>query len=220
MNWLDAAVAVALAAFALRGFLKGLVNESLGFLGLLIAAAASLYANPQAADLLRRTLGISRPIAAFAAATLVFLVVEFVWLLGLFFLLGRGKKESFRRSGANRMGGALFGLGKGVIWASLVLLALGALPMPKAYRAAAGGAEVAGTVRAVAPWVGARVAAVLPRTSRQRYEAFRAEIAQLGARWRVLAPKAAAPAPSPAPSTPPQAGAAGETKPPASKARP
>ncbi len=216
MNWLDVAVAVALAAFALRGFLKGLVNESLGFLGLLIAAAASLYANPQAAGLLHRTLGVSRPAAAFAAAALVFLVVKFVWLLGLFFLLGRGKKESFRRSGANRMGGALFGLGKGVIWASLMLLALEAVPMPKAYGAAAEGAEVAGTVRAVAPWLGARAASILPRSARQRYEAFRSEVAQLRARWRVLAPKSAAPAP-PAPAQP---GAVGEAKQPPRKERP
>ncbi len=233
MNWLDVAVAVALAAFALRGFLKGLVNESLGFLGLLAAAAAGLYANPQAADLLRRTLGLSRPIAAFAAAALVFLVVEFVWHLGLYFLLGRGKKESFRRSSANWIGGALFGLGKGVIWMSLLLVALGAAPMPKAYRAAAEGAEVAGTVRAVAPWLGQRVASVLPRSARQRYDAFRNEVAQLGARWRIIAPTPSEPLPqaapggrygvtpaAPAPATPPQPGAAGEAKQPPAKARP
>ncbi|HEY7676764.1 MAG TPA: CvpA family protein [Candidatus Methylomirabilis sp.] len=215
MNWLDVAVVVGLAAFALRGFLKGLVTESLGFLGLLVAAAASLYANHMAAALLRRGLGISRPFAAFAAAVLGFLLVEFVWHLALWFLLGRGEKTSFRESSANWMGGALFGLGKGVLLVSLALVALRALPMPKAYRAAAEGAEVAGTVQAVAPWVGAQVAGILPRAARQRYEAFRHEVVQLGSQWHVMVPRPAAPAQSAAP-----AGAAGAAKSPPAKPRP
>ncbi|HYB74276.1 MAG TPA: CvpA family protein [Candidatus Sulfotelmatobacter sp.] len=215
MNWLDVAVVVGLAAFALRGFLKGLVTESLGFLGLLVAAAASLYANPQAADILRRGLGISRPLAAFAAAILCFLVVEFVWHLGLWFLLGRGEKASFRKSSANWMGGALFGLGKGVIVASLALVALSAVPMPEAYRTAAEGAEVAGTVRAVAPWIGARVTGMLPRAARQRYDAFRREVAQLGSQWHIIAPRRIGPAPSASPAV----GAGGAKAPPA-KPRP
>jgi len=230
MNWLDVAVVIGLAAFALRGFFKGLVVESLGFLGLLIAGAASLYANPTAADLLRRPLGISRPFAAAAAAVLVFLLAEFVWLLGLYFLVGRKRKDSFRRSGANRLGGALFGLGKGVILASLALLVLAAVPMPKAYRDAAEGAEVAGRVRAVAPWIGGRVATVLPPAARQRYEAFRTQVVHLGARWRIIAPPAAArkssteaarsPAPAGASAAPQQAGTPGEVKQPPAKARP
>jgi uncharacterized membrane protein required for colicin V production len=200
MNWLDVAVVVGLAAFALRGFFKGLVTESLGFLGLLVAAAASLYANSAAADMLRRALGVSRPFAAFAAATLGFLLVEFVWHLALWLLLGREEKASFRRSSANWMGGALFGLGKGVVVASFALVALSTVPMPEAYRAAAQGAEIAGTVRAVAPWIGARVASILPRSARQRYDAFRHEVTQLGSHWYIMAPRPAAPAPSAAPA--------------------
>ena len=231
MNWLDVAVAVGLAAFALRGFLKGLVAESLGFLGLLVAAAASLYANPAAADLLRRVLSSSRPFAAVMAAVLVFLLAEFAWLLGLYFLVGRKRKPSFRRSGADRVGGALFWVGKGVMWASLMLLVFQAILMPGAHRSAAEGAEFAGMVRGVAPWVGARVATVLPRSARQRYEAFRNEVARLGARWWVMAPKAVAPQPSaaPAPSSspasggpqgPPRAGGAGAASQPPAQARP
>ncbi len=223
MNWLDWAVVVGLAAFALRGLLKGLVIESLGFLGLLIAVAASLYGNPPAADILRRAIGISRPIAAATGAILVFLVVEFVWHLGIYFLVGRKREHSFRRSGADRVGGVLFGLGKGVVLASLLLLILVAAPMPRAYRAAAEEAEFAGAVRAVAPWIGARVAAALPRSARQRYEAFRNEVAQLGARWRILSPPLPRGTPPPSSTSspaPPQAGAAGEAKQPPAKARP
>ena len=183
MNWLDWAVVVGLAGFALRGFFKGLVVESLGFLGLLLAAAASLYANPTAADLLHRPLGASRPLAAVAAAILVFLVAEFVWLLCIYSLLGRGRHEGFRKSGANRLGGVLLGMGKGVLLVSLGLLLLEAAPMLPAYRAAAEGGALAGRVRAVAPWIEVRVAAILPESARERYVTFRGHVTELRARW-------------------------------------
>ena len=199
MNWLDVAVAAGLAGFALWGFIKGLVVQSLGFLGLLLAAVASLAVNPFAAETLRRLLGTSRPFAVLAAAILVFLIVEFVWLLGMFFLLRRPRRQSFRRSGANRVGGALFGMGKGVLLLSLVLLVLEAVRMPEAYRAAAEEAELARRVRAVAPWCAGQVAAILPRAARRRYEAFHGQVAQLGARWRIIAPTPSEPLPYTAP---------------------
>ena len=199
MNWLDVAVVAGLAGFALWGFLKGLVKESLGFLGLLLATVASLAVNPFAAGVLRRLLGTSRPFAVLAAAILVFLIVEFVWLLGMFFLLRHPRRQSFRRSGANRVGGALFGMGKGVLLLSLALLVLVAVPMPEAYRAAAEGADLAGRVRAVAPWCAGQVAAILPRAARRRYEAFHGQVAQLGARWRIIAPTPSEPLPYAAP---------------------
>lgn len=204
MNWLDVAVAVGLAAFALRGFLKGLVAESLGFLGLLLGVAASLFANPLVADFVRRVAGASRPAAVLTAAVLVFLAVEFVWLFGMWFLLGRAKRKSFRRSGANRVGGALFGLGKGVVLVSFSLLFLEAVPMPRVYRGAAEGAEVAAQVRAVAPWIGEQVAAILPRSVQRRYETFRGQVAQLGVRWRVISPSGTGPTPPAAPAAPPK----------------
>jgi len=199
MNWLDWAVVAGLAGFVLWGFIKGLVVESLGFLGLLLAAAAGLAANPPAADLLRRLTGTSRPFAVLAAAILVFLVVEFLWLLGMFFLLRRPRPQSFRRSAANRVGGVLFGMGKGVLLLSLALLLLEAVPMPQAYRNAAEAAELAGRVRAAAPWCAGRVAAILPRAARVRYEAFRVQVAPLGARWRIIAPTPSEPLPHAAP---------------------
>ena len=224
MNWLDVAVVLGLAGFALRGFLKGLVAESLAFLGLLLAAAASLYGNPAAADLLGRTIHLWRPLAVLLAAVLVFLAAKIVWVLGLYFLVERGKKGDFRRSGVDRVGGALFGLGKGAIWASLVLLILRVVPMPQAYRSAADGAEVAGTVQGVAPWVGARVASVLPRSARQRYETFHREVAQVGARWRAMVLRSGALLPEGAAPggfrVSPHAGVAGEAKHPPAKPRP
>jgi uncharacterized membrane protein required for colicin V production len=205
MNWLDIAVAVALAAFALRGFLKGLVAESLGFLGLLLAVAAGLFAHPPVADLLRRVTGLARPVAVLAAAIFVFLLAEFVWLFGMWFFLGRAKRQSFRRSGANRLGGALFGLGKGVVWVGLALLFLEAVPMPRLYRSAAEAASVAGRVRAVAPWIGEQAAALLPRPVQRRYETFRGQVAQLGARWRVISPPGPGPQPPATPAAPSKA---------------
>ena len=212
MNWLDVAVAIGLSAFALRGFLKGLVAESLGFLGLLLAVAAALVAYPWVANFLRPIAGLSRPVGYLAGAVLVFLVAGFVWLFGMWFLLGRAKRQSFRRSGANRVGGALFGLGKGVVLVSFALLLLEALPMPRAYRSVAGGAEVAGQVRAVAPWIGEQVAAILPRSVQRRYEAFRGQVVQLGARWRVISPSGPGPTP---PAAAPRAPIAPSKSPPA-----
>lgn len=206
MNWLDVAVACVLAAIALRGFLKGLVAESLGFLGLLMAAAAALGAYPWVADPLRGAAGLSRPVAVLAAALAVFLVVEFLWLVALWFLLGRAKRRSFRRSGANRVGGALFGCGKGILLVSLLLLVLEVLPMPRVYRSAAEGSEVAGQVRAVGPWLAGRAAGILPRAVQRRYDDFRRQVARLGARWRVLSPPAGGPgAPPGGPAKPPPA---------------
>ena len=212
MNWLDWGVVAGLAGFGLWGFFKGLVVESLGFLGLLLAAAAGLAANPPAADLLRRLTGLSRPVATLAAAIVVFLVVEFFWLLAMFFLLRRPRRQSFRRSAANRVGGSLFGMGRGVLLLSAALLLLEAAPMPQAYRDAAEASDLAGRVRAVAPWCVGRVATVLPRAARARYEAFRAQVTQLGARWRIIAPTPSEPLPHAAPGgrygvTPPAAAA-------------
>lgn len=222
MNWLDVVAVAGLAGFMLRGVIKGLVVESLGFLGLLLAAAVGLAIHPVAAEPLRRLLGASSSIAVLVAAILVFLVVEFFWLMAMYFLVGRGRREGFHRSGANRMGGALFAGGKGALLLSLLLLVLEVAPMPGAYRAAAEDGVVAGRLRAVAPSLGGHIAGFLPRLARQRYEAFRDRVAQLGARWRIIAPVSTAPA-SPAGSDvsssprPPGAEARGKAPPPRAK---
>jgi membrane protein required for colicin V production len=202
MNWLDVAAAAGLAAFALRGLLKGLVAESLGFLGLVLAAAGSLYAYPTVAGALRRAVSMPRPLAVLSAALVVFLAAEFVWLLGVYFLVGRGGKDGFRRSGADRVGGALFGAGKGLVLVSFALLLLESLPLPGAYRATAEEAEFAARLRAVAPWVGDHVAAVLPLAARRHYESFRGEVRPLGARWSAVAPPPHPTKTAPGPSAP------------------
>jgi uncharacterized membrane protein required for colicin V production len=182
MNWLDAGAAIGLAAFALRGFLKGLVAESLAFFGLLLSAGVTLYGAAPAADLFARAVGIGRPLATLAAAIVLFLLVEFAWHLGLHFLVGKSGKDGFRRSAADRVGGALFGLVKGVVMVSLLLVSLERLPMPRAYRRAAGRTEYAGVVRGAAPWIGRALAQVLPEDMRRRYEALRGRVAPLAAR--------------------------------------
>jgi uncharacterized membrane protein required for colicin V production len=200
MNWLDWAVVAVLAGFALWGLIKGLVKESLGFLGLLLAAGASLAVNPWATGVLQRLGRLSRPSATLAAALLAFVLFEFLWLVALFFLLRRPRRQSFRRSAANRLGGGLFALGKGVLLVSLGLLLLEAAPMPQGYRRAAEKAALAARARAVAPWCAGQVAAILPGAARRRYEAFRAQVAQLEVpRWRTIAPTTAEPLPHAAP---------------------
>ncbi len=211
MNWLDWAVVAVLAGLALWGLSTGLVRESLGFLGLVVAAAASLAVNPWAAGVLQGLGGLSRPAASLGAALLALLLFEFLWLVGLFFLLRRPRRQSFRRSAANRLGGGLFALGKGLLLLSLALLLLEAAPMHQGYRQAAESASLAAQVRAVAPWCAGHVVALLPSAARRRYEAFRAQVAQLAApRWRTIAPTTSEPLPHAAPG-----GRYGGTPPPA-----
>ncbi len=128
MNFIDIAIVVVLAAFMLKGLLRGLLKEVCSLAGLLVGAIlAFAYHNPLAQWLLD-VVRLPSQLAVVAAFLALFLlsVISFA-VLG--FLLSKFVKLIFL-GGLNRVLGGFFGLAQGAVLLALILfaLSLGTLP--------------------------------------------------------------------------------------------
>jgi membrane protein required for colicin V production len=130
MNPVDAGVMLILGLGAVRGYIRGILRESFGVIGLVAGIVAGLALSPQLGDELVAR-GLLRPVEApLVAAPLLFCGVYLAaTLLGL--LANRLAKTLFL-GGVDRAGGIAFGLARGVAVCGL-LLALAAHILPKDY---------------------------------------------------------------------------------------
>ncbi|WP_305042099.1 CvpA family protein [Geoalkalibacter sp.] len=128
MNYFDIAILVVLVAFLLKGLMRGLLKELCSLAGLLVGGILAFRFHTPLAQWLLDSAGLPSPLAVGAAFLGLFLlVVVFFSVLG--FVLSRFVRLVFL-GGFNRMLGALFGVGEGVVLLALVLFALSLGPLP------------------------------------------------------------------------------------------
>jgi membrane protein required for colicin V production len=122
VNQVDALVLVLLVPFALRGWWRGFLRESLAVIGLLGGVLAAAAGAPRlAAALVARQL--LPPLAARAAALIGLFIVVYVGAQVAGLIADRLAKAAFL-GGFNRVAGMAFGLVKGAALLGFVLMAL------------------------------------------------------------------------------------------------
>lgn len=122
MNIIDIVLIIPIAWFAYQGFRKGLIIEVAGLLALILGIYAGIHFSGYAADFLVRTFDMNEryvPVTAFAVTFLVVVILvialgkileKLVDIVALGFL--------------NKFTGSLFGIMKGVVILSVILLVI------------------------------------------------------------------------------------------------
>ncbi len=168
---MDLVIAGLLAVYLVRGMVKGLIAESLAFLGVLIAALAALLFAGQVSAALARDISLSPRLLLLIALGLVFCGVNLLSILGVWYL-GRGK-GNYVLSGMDRAGGAVVGCVKGTFVLSLLVTGVSVLPLFPGLRKAVVESPLAGEVRPFAPTAYEAILFLLPSSARERYEGLR-----------------------------------------------
>ena len=130
MNPVDGVVLLVLGLGAVRGYVRGILRESFGAVGLVLGIVGALGFSPQLGDeFIAR--GWLKPVEApLVAAPVIFIgVYAIATLLGL---LAHRLAKSLFLGAVDRAGGIVFGLARGAAVCAL-LLALAAHIMPKDY---------------------------------------------------------------------------------------
>ncbi|HKK00904.1 MAG TPA: CvpA family protein [Desulfuromonadales bacterium] len=132
MNWFDIAILVVLAAFALKGLLRGLLKELCSLIGLVAGLYLALrFSTPLAAEM-TQAFHLPQKLCSIVAFSLLFLAT-FAFFTVLGYLLSRFVKLVFL-GGLNRVAGGLFGLVQGGLLLALALFTLSLSPLPKRVR--------------------------------------------------------------------------------------
>jgi membrane protein required for colicin V production len=127
MGSADAAIAVILALFALRGFWRGFFRESFGLAGLIVGVLAALRFTEVGEAALQPYLKLPPPIPAGIAFVAIFVVVHTALnLLGV--LLDWAAGASVLRR-INDLAGAVLGVAKGAVVLAVVFLFLHLFPI-------------------------------------------------------------------------------------------
>ncbi len=136
MNFFDIAILVLLAAFLVKGLVRGLVKEFFSLLGLVAGAALAFRFHAPLAQVLTETLRLPARFCVVAAFLVLFLTTILLFAV-VSYLLSRFIKLPFL-GGLNRVTGGFFGLGQGTLLLAVILfvVSLGNLPagIEKTYR--------------------------------------------------------------------------------------
>ena len=123
MNFFDVAILVVLAAFLLKGVLRGLLKEICSLLGLLVGALVALRFHGELAETMAAAFRLPPAFCAAVTFGLLFLAAVLVFW-GIGYLLTRFVKLLFL-GGMNRVAGGFFGLAEGVLLLAVLLYSLG-----------------------------------------------------------------------------------------------
>lgn len=128
MNGIDIAILVVLAAFALKGLLRGLLKELCSLLGLVVGGFFAFHFHGPLAALLVESFKLPLKLSVGIAFFVLFVAcVLFFTVLG--YLLSRFIKLLFL-GGMNKVAGGFFGLIQGCLLLALALFALSLGPLP------------------------------------------------------------------------------------------
>ncbi len=129
MNGLDIVILVILAAFVLKGVLRGLLKELCSLVGLVAGGALAFHFHPPLAQVLVESFGLPAKVCAVVAFLALFLATVLCFaLIGM--LLSRFIRLIFL-GGFNRVAGAFFGLGQGVLLLAILLYGISLSPLPQ-----------------------------------------------------------------------------------------
>lgn len=130
LNWIDTLILVTVALTTFHGLRRGLVRSIIDLLAAGIAIFVAYAFGGKAAALLENFLHVPAALASIAGFTVSWIIVYLLFdLLGS--LVHRFIKASFFAP-LNLLGGALLGLGKGIIIVGIILAPIMAFPLPKA----------------------------------------------------------------------------------------
>jgi membrane protein required for colicin V production len=151
MNWIDAVVALIMALFLIAGVRKGFIREVMGLVAIILAFILGITGAPIWSGILVEKFNLPDAVATLVAFLLIFILVFILIraLGGLIFRVVRATPLDI----IDRLGGSLFGLLKGALIISLVLVLLGLFTLPQAVVQEMDGSAVIPPLRAVAPAV-------------------------------------------------------------------
>jgi membrane protein required for colicin V production len=152
MNWVDIVVIALLALAVGIGFKKGLVQEIVGIIALVVSFFFALLFHPAAAGGLQR---IFPGIPPHVVPTIAF-VALFMAAFGIITLAGWLLSKIIKATPldfADKLGGMLVGLLKGALVISILLLLLALVPLPKDVSERMDRSAAIRSIRKVAPWV-------------------------------------------------------------------
>lgn len=121
INWFDI-IAVGVVLFSgVMAFARGLIREVFSIVAFIGAAIAAVYLAPNLRDLVEQFTALEGVLATLAAGFIIFLVV-FVVITILTSVLAKTAHQSAEIGTLDRIGGAAFGLVRGVIVVALFVL--------------------------------------------------------------------------------------------------
>jgi len=132
LNVIDIALLTILLVFTLRGVFKGLIGEVMGFIAIILALILAIRWMSIGTALLDSVLNLSPVIAMLISFILIFVLVFWVTLVLAKIL--RKILQITMLSWLDHLGGGAFGLLKGAVITSLLVLFVGFLPLNSAYR--------------------------------------------------------------------------------------
>ncbi|GBD94526.1 colicin V production protein [bacterium BMS3Abin05] len=132
MNIFDIAILVILLIFTLRGIFKGLIGEVTGFIAIILALIFAVRWMSAGTAFILSILNLSTVFAVMISFVLIFVTVFWGTIM-----LGRTLRKILKISmlgWLDHLGGAAFGLLKGAVIASLLVILLGFIPLNLTYR--------------------------------------------------------------------------------------
>lgn len=128
MTLLDLFILIPLAFVLYRGLSNGLVSEVLGIVGIILAVFLTFRYMDPASDLIRPFFSADAPYIPFVAGSLVFILTLSAVHMAAHLI--RRFLEAVHLHWINRLAGGIFGLAKGAILISALLLILAGFNFP------------------------------------------------------------------------------------------
>ncbi len=167
MNGIDIVVIIILSIFLIRGLFRGILIEVLSLVGMILAYIIALREMSTIANLIAKYISLPDFVLSLFSFTILFILVLLVTRL-LAKTLSKLVKETLV-GWLDRLGGGVFGLAKGVIVTSLVLLLLSLIPLPEAIKTEQQKSTLDKSIRPVTPAIFNWIIKVFPQ-SKDFYE--------------------------------------------------
>ena len=170
MNWIDIIILVILGLAVIMGFKKGLVQEIVGIVALIVSFFLALKLHPAAAGGLVKMF----PKVPHHLAPTIGFVVMFLASFGAITLAGWLMHKLIKATPldlADKLGGMVIGLLKGAVVISILLLLLTFLPLPKDITHKLDRSGMIRSMRKVAPWVYEKTKGLWPK-AQELYKEF------------------------------------------------
>jgi len=170
MNWIDIIILVLLGLAVGMGFKKGLVQEIVGIVALIVAFFLALKLHPAATGGLVK---LFPKVPPHLAPTIGFAVM-FLAAFGAITLAGWLLSKLIKATPldlADKLGGMVIGLLKGAVVISILLLLLTFLPLPREANQKLDRSGMIRSMRKVAPWVYDKTKGLWPK-AQELYKEF------------------------------------------------
>lgn len=151
MNSVDIVILIILGIFCIRGLIKGIVVEVFSLIGMVFAYIVAMREMSTLSHFILQYIKLPEFIISTISFSLIFMVIFFILRLiaSLISKLIRGTLIGW----VDRLGGGVLGLIKGILIASLLLLFMNIIPLPKDIHKVQVESSLDKSIRPVAPAV-------------------------------------------------------------------